>query len=297
MTKRIISVLTISLSLIIGGYISTTDTVSGKDNGNTVTEKETVQTEKQDTTEQKSEETKSEETKEEEKTEEKEEDKKTDTTTTEKKSNSSSSSTKKDTSTSNSSSKSSTTKKDTSTSNSSGSSTKKDTSSSSSSSTKKETTTTEPKKETTPEPEPTQPSSSVSNAQLNIINSQAIALVNSIRSSSLASNGTLNSYANTRAYEASVKWSHTRPNGTRGVNMIDASKYRGENLAKTVVYNYGGTNDESYAIATRLFNNWKKSSSHYANMVDNDFTQIGLKTYVVVEGNKYIFYTAAMFSN
>lgn len=297
MTKRIISVLTISLSLIIGGYISTTDTVSGKDNENTVTEKETVQTEQQETTEQKSEETKTDEKKEE-KTEDKEEDKKTDTTTNEKNSNSS---TKKDTAAS--SSNSSSSKKDTSTSSSSGSSAKKDTSTSSSSSssnsssTKKDTATTEPKKETTPEPEPTQPSSSVSNAQLNVINSQAIALVNSIRSSSLASNGTLNSYANTRAYEASVKWSHTRPNGTRGVNMIDASKYRGENLAKTVVYDYGGTNDESYAIATRLFNNWKKSSSHYANMVDNDFTQIGLKTYVVVEGNKYIFYTAAMFSN
>lgn len=295
MTKRIISVLTISLSLIIGGYISTTDTVSGKDNENTVTEKETVQTEQQETTEQKSEETKTDEKKEE-KTEDKEEDKKTDTTTNEKNSNSS---TKKDIAAS--SSNSSSSKKDTSTSSSSGSSAKKDTStsnsSSNSSSTKKDTATTEPKKETTPEPEPTQPSSSVSNAQLNVINSQAIALVNSIRSSSLASNGTLNSYANTRAYEASVKWSHTRPNGTRGVNMIDASKYRGENLAKTVVYDYGGTNDESYAIATRLFNNWKKSSSHYANMVDNDFTQIGLKTYVVVEGNKYIFYTAAMFSN
>lgn len=158
-----------------------------------------------------------------------------------------------------------------------------------------------PKKETpkteVPKNETVEESSAVSQAQLNQLNNKAVALINSIRPNHLAVNGTLNSFASTRAKEASVKWSHTRPNGTRGVNMIDSSKYRGENLAKTVAYDFGGTDQEINAIATRLFNNWKNSSSHYQNMTYDQFTQIGLKTYVVVEGNKYIFYTAAMFSN
>lgn len=142
-----------------------------------------------------------------------------------------------------------------------------------------------------------QETSSVSQAQLNHLNNQAIAHINSIRSQALAMNGTLNSYAAIRAKEASVQWSHTRPNGTRGINMIDASKYRGENLAKTVLYDFDGSDAMLNEVASRLFNNWKNSSSHYNNMVYGEFTQIGLKTYVVVEGNKYIFYTAAMFSN
>lgn len=137
----------------------------------------------------------------------------------------------------------------------------------------------------------------VSSALLNQLNNKAIALINNTRSHSLSVNATLNKYASTRAYEASVKWSHTRPNGSRGVNMIDASKYRGENLAKTVIYDFDGSSSQIDAVATRLVNNWTNSVSHYKNMTFEQFTQIGLKTYVVVDGNKYIFYSAAMFSN
>lgn len=139
---------------------------------------------------------------------------------------------------------------------------------------------------------------------LNKINSKVISLINSMRSQPLSISNTLNSYAKIRSYEISIKWSHIRPNGSRGVDLIDSNKMRNENLAKTIKYDYTGTEEDINELAQRIVNNWKNSPTHYESMMDNDCTKIGVKTYVVhstdgQDGNSsmYIFYTAMMLSN
>lgn len=80
--------------------------------------------------------------------------------------------------------------------------------------------------------------------------------------------------ANVRSQEASVKWSHTRPDGTQGADMISANKWRGENLSYV-------TGTEDVAEASKImFDNLVASPTHYDNMVFNQFTKIGIATYV-----------------
>ena len=134
-------------------------------------------------------------------------------------------------------------------------------------------------------------------ASLSAIDSLVIDNMNALRNDGLSNDGNLNYFASIRAQEVSYCWSHTRPNGGRGIDLIDASKYRGENLAKTVIYNYTGSIEDISMVAQRIVDNWANSSSHYSNMINANYRYVGVSTYVVVEGNKSTFYTAAMFSN
>lgn len=131
----------------------------------------------------------------------------------------------------------------------------------------------------------------------NTLNQYILNEINALRGgqslSALSMNGTLVSIANIRSQEISQLWSHTRPDGTRGVDMVDSSKHRGENLSKAVV----DTEMSESALAKRIVNNWVNSPSHYKIMMMNDFTQIGIETYCVQDADVMIYYTASLYSN
>ncbi|MBO5551234.1 MAG: CAP domain-containing protein, partial [Lachnospiraceae bacterium] len=69
----------------------------------------------------------------------------------------------------------------------------------------------------------------------------------------LEMNETLKAYAATRSREISEKWSHTRPDGTQGADMITKDKWRGENLAFVDFPNFGYTDmEKEFAIETEM---------------------------------------------
>ena len=84
-------------------------------------------------------------------------------------------------------------------------------------------------------------------------------------------NETLNSMANVRAVEASQYFSHTRLHGKACFTIFDDFdmdySYSGENLAA----------GNSTAAAT--VEQWINSPGHYANMIDPEFTEIGIGFY------------------
>lgn len=138
-------------------------------------------------------------------------------------------------------------------------------------------------------------------SNVNRLNEMMLDKINELRASvgvcSLSTNTTLNSYAGTRAVEATIKWSHTRPNGTQGCDMIPASKWRGENLSYVIIPNFSYSEDDQMKAAETMFDNLVASPAHYDNMVFGDFTKIGIRTNVtnVPEGTKLT--TAYLFSN
>ena len=112
----------------------------------------------------------------------------------------------------------------------------------------------------------------------NALNASMLTSINQLRASlgegALVVDSSLVSIANVRSQEASVKWSHTRPNGTQGADMISANKWRGENLSYIT-----GTEDVSEASRI-MFDNLVASPTHYDNMVFGQFTRIGISSYV-----------------
>jgi uncharacterized protein YkwD len=108
---------------------------------------------------------------------------------------------------------------------------------------------------------------------------------------------TLNSYAATRSVEAATKWSHTRPNGAQGCDMIPANKWRGENLSYVTYPDFGYSEAEQDEAAEVMFNNLVASPTHYDNMVFGSFTKIGIRTSVLDTGGGTRLTTAYMFSS
>ena len=108
---------------------------------------------------------------------------------------------------------------------------------------------------------------------------QIYALVNSQRvAAGLAEvvwSNILTDDAKIRANEASVKWSHTRPNGSAWWTVDDDYMY-GENLAK------------GYSSADAVVTAWMNSPSHKANLLDAGFKTMGISTYTDAQGTVYI---------
>lgn len=133
------------------------------------------------------------------------------------------------------------------------------------------------------------------------VNSSLVNQINSLRQAqglnALSVDGGLSSIAATRAQEASSTWSHTRPNGTQGVDMIASNKWRGENLSYVQYSSFGFSSEEQSQAANIMFGNLKASPTHYDNMVFGDFTKIGVYTYVSNDGSGVKLTTAYMFSN
>ena len=96
------------------------------------------------------------------------------------------------------------------------------------------------------------------------------------------------SYAQIRANEITKKFSHTRPDGTEGLDIIPLSKsYAGENLSWHVMDQ--GVDAAVEGTFTALVN----SPSHLENMIAPEYTKIGIAS-VEFNGRMYVTY---MFSN
>ena len=125
----------------------------------------------------------------------------------------------------------------------------------------------------------------------NALNNKMLSSINQLRASlgrgPLVTDSSLITIANTRSQEAASKWSHTRPNGTQGADMIPADKWRGENLSYIT-----GTEDVEQASKI-MFDDLVASPTHYDNMVFDKFTKIGISSYVA-NGKITVAY---MFSN
>ena len=101
---------------------------------------------------------------------------------------------------------------------------------------------------------------------------QVLDKVNELRKNlglnSLSMDKDLQEIAMIRAAECAVYFSHTRPNGEDCFSILDEYQYdswfTGENIA------IGQMDSGS------VFNSWKNSSGHYANMVNSGFSSIGI---------------------
>ncbi|MBQ7724691.1 MAG: CAP domain-containing protein [Lachnospiraceae bacterium] len=126
---------------------------------------------------------------------------------------------------------------------------------------------------------------------INALNNRMLSSINELRASNgvkaLTLDRDLISVANIRSQEASSNWSHTRPNGEQGVELISSDKWKGENLSRIK-----GTEDPVKA-ASVMFEDLVASPAHYDNMVFGEFTRIGISSYV--EGDKIT--VAYLFSN
>lgn len=101
---------------------------------------------------------------------------------------------------------------------------------------------------------------------------EMLALVNRERASKgiapLKWDAELESSAVTRAAETSIMFSHTRPNGSDCFTAFpDGLYYAGENIAM------------GFSSVQDTFNQWKNSSGHYANMMNPNFTHIGISCF------------------
>ncbi len=98
----------------------------------------------------------------------------------------------------------------------------------------------------------------------------------------------LNECAQTRAEEASVNWSHTRPNGEYCSTIIDYNivsyGYFAENLA------CGSDTPEG------AFEQWRNSSKHWSAITNENVTHMGMGV-TYVEGSEYGWYWSQIFTN
>ena len=117
---------------------------------------------------------------------------------------------------------------------------------------------------------------SVANSNKSVYN-EILKYVNELRvkegASPLVLDNTLTIAATTRAIEMAWgnNFSHTRPNGKTCFTVIDdyniAAMLAGENIAL------------NQRNAKEVFNSWNNSSEHHANMVNKNFTKIGIGKY------------------
>ena len=80
----------------------------------------------------------------------------------------------------------------------------------------------------------------------------------------LSKNATLEKHAKTRCKELVKKFSHTRPNGKKGLSLIKGNLYKGENIAK------GQTSCAAVSKA------WYNSKGHRANMLHKKYKKVGI---------------------
>lgn len=74
----------------------------------------------------------------------------------------------------------------------------------------------------------------------------------------------LECYAEVRAKEITTLFSHTRPDGTRGLRIIPGNKWKGENIAR------------GYTSVKSVCDAWYKSDGHKLNILDSNYTKIGV---------------------
>lgn len=99
---------------------------------------------------------------------------------------------------------------------------------------------------------------------------------------------TLCRLAYVRACEASINWSHTRPDGRYCFTVftdynVPSGTHRGEILGR-------GRN----LTASRLVDAWMNSEAHSAEILKTDFTTAGIASYTDTDGVTYV---AVLFTN
>lgn len=107
----------------------------------------------------------------------------------------------------------------------------------------------------------------------------------------------LNNIAEIRSNEIIDNWSHTRPDGTSGCDMISADNYRGENLSYISYDDFDFSASDQTDAADDVFSSLKASQAHYDNMVNSNYTKIGIRTSVSQTSDGIKLSTAYMFSN
>lgn len=125
-----------------------------------------------------------------------------------------------------------------------------------------------------------------------VMNEKMLAKINELRATydlpALNVDTDLVSYAQIRANEITKKFSHTRPDGTEGLDIIPLSRsYAGENLSWYVMDQ--GIDAAVDGTFTALVN----SPSHLENMIAPEYTKVGIAS-VEINGKMYVAY---MFSN
>ena len=128
--------------------------------------------------------------------------------------------------------------------------------------------------------------------------------------SALSIDSALDNAAQTRSDEAMTNWSHTRPDGTPFYTAIDKNKYPyvivGENLGMTshvgngsVSSNnmYTGTTQQIKDVYTWMFTILKNSPSHYANMINGDYTNTGIGISYKLYSGVPMFYLSQIFGS
>ncbi|HIZ70399.1 MAG TPA: CAP domain-containing protein [Candidatus Atopostipes pullistercoris] len=134
----------------------------------------------------------------------------------------------------------------------------------------------------TEESEEAKPTISTQNGEVNyeVIEAKVIELTNELRQekglSTLQPNDALRTGAYVRAVELEESFSHTRPDGSDAFTVFETEnlsypyKRAGENLAMGTYY----LPEEE--MAQFLFEGWVESEGHYENMVQQEYTEIGV---------------------
>ena len=116
---------------------------------------------------------------------------------------------------------------------------------------------------------------------LDLVNKKrAIFKVNSLKLAPL--NSDVQNAANIRAYEITYSYSHTRPNGERGITSFHMD---GENLA------------EGFTSASDVCQTWFASESHLRNITNSHYATIGIGVFCAKTDYGYENYFSQMFSS
>ncbi len=158
----------------------------------------------------------------------------------------------------------------------------------------------------------------VTSSDIAKIESGFLRLVNEERArmgvQSLNINSTLDAAARGRSSEIINTFSHTRPNGTPFYTIINEDSYPytqyriGENIQSTTHMGHKpftkndmfvGTDEQITAVYTTMFNNFKNSSGHYANMINGDYyeTGVGISYKIDQTSGMAIFYIVQIFGS
>ena len=130
----------------------------------------------------------------------------------------------------------------------------------------------------------------------NTMEEELLQEINTLRNnnglSPLEMDESLTEVAAVRAKEASQKWSHTRPNGKEGVDLVPGNVWKGENLSTCMS---AGDEELTDDIAVELqFSDMCHSKTHRENMLFDEYERVGIYTYKNAAGKVT---TAYMFAS
>ena len=130
----------------------------------------------------------------------------------------------------------------------------------------------------------------------NTMEEELLQEINTLRNnnglSPLEMDSSLTEIASVRAKEASQKWSHTRPNGKDGVDLVPGNVWKGENLSTCMSV---GDEELTDDIAVELqFSDMCHSKTHRENMLFDEYERVGIYTYKDARGKVT---TAYMFTS